>query len=1125
MFSHHRTIRHLANIKLRIGEKPLLALILSLVMVAPAVAGFETFGEDFTTTQYMDPLNTTAHWDTVAGEIKLFPFEMSFTGSYPSSGMAHDVVIAYNHAFLADGAAGLVIIDVTDPAAPVLTGSYDTAGDATAVVLSGDFAFVADGPGGMAVLDISNLSVPILAGSFESGGNATGIAVDGNYAYLASGNDGLLVLDITDPTNPGVAGDFATTGDAVDVTVSGNHAFVATSNGSLQIFDITDPTSVLSVGSYEPGGSAWDVAVDGDLAILAAGGAGLALIDIEDPTNPSALGSLPITGGAYDVAIDGDMVYVSAAGSGLVVVDISDPVFPMISKNLDTPGSAEGVSLGDVFAFVADGAGGMQVVEVRQPMYPQLWGSYVTTGNGFDIEVAGDHAYIAMGNSGLEVVDISDPTNPSFAGSFELPAIYGVKNIDLEGNLAYLAYADSGLVVVDVSDPTAPVLAGIFNTFYPDIEPEIITALDVAVDGNVAYVVTENQGLMVLDVSDPSSPAMVGQYLPPVLNILDITVAGNHVYLACGDDGMYVVDISDPTTPTFAGSLILDIVGVIPVLNISVVGDVALVDGTFFGDWLVALTVDITDPTTPVWDEGGAMVGSGLAGHDIINSGSRFFAAFDDIANFSGGFAYFAPEDSLLNLQALTVNYNSPATARGIELVGDFICLVGDFGLEIVRVFSRDFLADSNIAQSLPIASDVAAVRIAPTQTGSISWQVGPDHMELWQNLIPGLWVGVTLNGGDLVWRSTLNLGLDGVQPTCSHLQLDYLFSHATIDSIADVPGDQGGWTRTYFTRSGRDIPAFYPIEDYIVWRRVDSESKQPRGATGDVPGNLVQNYQADFPELPLVERSGRFYWAPDQKSLPGFPPGTWEIVGSFPALMQEQYIYLTPTAGDYSVDDPSPSVHLVSAHANGEFWVSAPDSGYSIDNIAPGVPTTVTASYEADQVTLDWDDSPASDFQYFRIYRDTNPGFIPSQANLVQEVVSSAWIDAINDPWGYYYQITVLDHAGNESDAAAPENVSGVQSDAVPARTILLGAAPNPFNPSTKLSFEMAVAGHAQLKVYDTAGRLVVTLVNERRGPGLHEVIWDGRDQAGRISSAGVYLYRLEAEDFVMTKRMTLVK
>ena len=99
-----------------------------------------------------------------------------------------------------------------------------------------------------------------------------------------------------------------------------------------------------------------------------------------------------------------------------------------------------------------------------------------------------------------------------------------------------------------------------------------------------------------------------------------------------------------------------------------------------------------------------------------------------------------------------------------------------------------------------------------------------------------------------------------------------------------------------------------------------------------------------------------------------------------------------------------------------------------------------------------------------------------------------------------------------------------------VPIPEILAGAVlhqnvPNPFNPITRLSFDLATAGHARLKVYDAAGRLVTTLVDRHLGVGDHDVIWDGRDDKGRISAAGVYLYRLETGDEVETKRMVLVK
>jgi hypothetical protein len=102
---------------------------------------------------------------------------------------------------------------------------------------------------------------------------------------------------------------------------------------------------------------------------------------------------------------------------------------------------------------------------------------------------------------------------------------------------------------------------------------------------------------------------------------------------------------------------------------------------------------------------------------------------------------------------------------------------------------------------------------------------------------------------------------------------------------------------------------------------------------------------------------------------------------------------------------------------------------------------------------------------------------------------------------------------------------VAGVADQDLPISAVLAGAYPNPFNPSTKLVFEMGAPGPVSLRIYDPAGRLVKTLVDEHRDIGRHEVVWNGRDDAGRLSSAGVYLYRFESGEYSETKRMTLVK
>jgi hypothetical protein len=88
------------------------------------------------------------------------------------------------------------------------------------------------------------------------------------------------------------------------------------------------------------------------------------------------------------------------------------------------------------------------------------------------------------------------------------------------------------------------------------------------------------------------------------------------------------------------------------------------------------------------------------------------------------------------------------------------------------------------------------------------------------------------------------------------------------------------------------------------------------------------------------------------------------------------------------------------------------------------------------------------------------------------------------------------------------------------PAEFDLCQVSPNPFNPTTVASFELRVASHVRLNVYDTAGRLVATLLNGRREPGAHQETFNGSGLA-----AGMYLYRLETAEGVVGGKMVLVK
>jgi aminopeptidase N len=94
------------------------------------------------------------------------------------------------------------------------------------------------------------------------------------------------------------------------------------------------------------------------------------------------------------------------------------------------------------------------------------------------------------------------------------------------------------------------------------------------------------------------------------------------------------------------------------------------------------------------------------------------------------------------------------------------------------------------------------------------------------------------------------------------------------------------------------------------------------------------------------------------------------------------------------------------------------------------------------------------------------------------------------------------------------------VQQAPLPDEFALRQNYPNPFNPATMISYQLPVTSLVRLVVYDMLGRQVSVLVNDKRDAGVHEVKFDGSEV-----SSGVYFYRLQAGDFVQSKRLMLVK
>lgn len=83
----------------------------------------------------------------------------------------------------------------------------------------------------------------------------------------------------------------------------------------------------------------------------------------------------------------------------------------------------------------------------------------------------------------------------------------------------------------------------------------------------------------------------------------------------------------------------------------------------------------------------------------------------------------------------------------------------------------------------------------------------------------------------------------------------------------------------------------------------------------------------------------------------------------------------------------------------------------------------------------------------------------------------------------------------------------------------------PNPFNPTTTIKFYLTENALVELKIYTIQGRLIKTLVKGEMAGGNHQVQWDGKDNTGRPVASGVYIYRLQVNDFVQSRKMVLLR
>ncbi|HYW68968.1 MAG TPA: FlgD immunoglobulin-like domain containing protein, partial [bacterium] len=163
---------------------------------------------------------------------------------------------------------------------------------------------------------------------------------------------------------------------------------------------------------------------------------------------------------------------------------------------------------------------------------------------------------------------------------------------------------------------------------------------------------------------------------------------------------------------------------------------------------------------------------------------------------------------------------------------------------------------------------------------------------------------------------------------------------------------------------------------------------------------------------------------------------------------------------------------------------------------------------------------SDANDFLGTGLFMvlNTGPATIDAEFNFWSDAcVDSTWFLGAVDytPW--------TDSLHVETYTECPG--TGIESG-LPLRYALSPSFPNPFNPVTRIAYDVpSPGGPVGLRVYNASGRLVRTLVERHERPGRYSVEWDGTNESGATVASGVYFYRLDANGFAGSGRMVLLK
>lgn len=798
--------------------------------------------------------------------------------------------------------------------------------------------------------------------------------------------------------------------------------------------------------------------------------------------------TIELPGPASDLVVADHQLWVAAGDEGLLLYRIEDPFAPELLAHIPTAGAARAVALAGGRAYVAAGAaGGLEIFDVRDPAHVVPLGRLPLAGDPCDVEVLGSIAYVATADTagGLAVVDASDPAAPVAVATVEIGAV--VKGIEVAGNVL-LAAESTQLAVLDLTSPAAPVQA---DTRLMNPPPILVST-----ESHYAFVLDHLAHVRVVDFADPYAltGGLYGTSIPGANRGVDIATEGR-VGLVLDNFGLEVLDLS----PVLDGSHPEGPVAVasIPVAGSCVALDAARAIAYVGGEGRIQI-VELDRPLGPpvIATQSGV-----YWPHAVAASGDTLYFV-------EGGCCYWA---RLVVVDA--ANPDAPA------IVSESFFERGGF-IDIALSGHHAFIADQGIGEFIGNEPALRVIDIsdpaAPVLVGSLVLE------EFWNQPM-----AVAVDGDLALMTTALGqlLVLDVSTPAAPRRITTVDLSGPDIllrDARAILAGGPGlivldmsdpGAPKQVATLS---LPVFgrrlVPDGDLLYVLAT------PEYGAGTVGVHIVDLADPDAPVL-----LGSLTWTGRRAGGLAVGDGI-----AYMTLWEDGLRVLDVSSP--SQPRPVGGARLLNVAGctvvhRGRLLVSLLERGLGVLPLQCAVPGPVelasfTALMDDGGVVLRWTAARAADHLGYRIERSGEVGaFAPIGPALLACASPCAWRDdAVLPDTIYRYRLVAIDTSGAEQ-VFGPLTVRSA-----PFVIWSLGPSrPNPGRSETVIPFAIGAPSDVRIGIYDVSGRLVRMLCAERRGAGESRVTWDGRDDAGRLLGAGVYVCRLDAGSFSTSRKVVL--